>query len=180
MAHLAGGDELGHRGHGLLDRGLEVDAVLVVEVDVVDAEALERRVARVPDVVAVAADAEPLALLAADVAELRRDDDLVAASDDRTADEPLVRQRAVHVGRVEERDAELESPVDGRDRLVVVSRAVELGHAHAAEPERGDGQSLCPECACVHASTLPARDGTTRRQNSGSDPGKCPNGTRRS
>jgi hypothetical protein len=41
VAHLAGLDELRHRSHGVLDRGLRVDAVLVVEVDVIDAEALE-------------------------------------------------------------------------------------------------------------------------------------------
>ena len=38
VAHLALGDELGHRPDGLLDRHVEVGAVLVVEVDVVDAE----------------------------------------------------------------------------------------------------------------------------------------------
>ena len=80
MAHLAGLDELGHRADGLLDRDGLVDAVLVVEIDVVDAEPLEARVAGLPDVVGVAANAEALAVLAADVAELRREHDLVAAA----------------------------------------------------------------------------------------------------
>ena len=39
VADLALRDELGHRADGLLDRRVGVDAVLVVEVDVVDAEA---------------------------------------------------------------------------------------------------------------------------------------------
>jgi hypothetical protein len=34
-------DELGHRSHRLLDLDVRVDAVLVVEVDVIGAEALE-------------------------------------------------------------------------------------------------------------------------------------------
>ena len=38
VAHLALGDELGHRPDRLLDRHVRVGAVLVVEVDVVDAE----------------------------------------------------------------------------------------------------------------------------------------------
>jgi len=42
VAHLAGLHELGHRPHGLLDLGALVDPVLVVEIDVVDAEALGR------------------------------------------------------------------------------------------------------------------------------------------
>ena len=41
VADLAGLDQLGHRADGLLDRHRLVDAVLVVEVDVVDAEPLQ-------------------------------------------------------------------------------------------------------------------------------------------
>ena len=59
---------------------------------------------------------------------------------DRPADQLLVGERAVDVGGVEERDAELERAVDRRDRLVVVARAVELGHAHAAEADGRDGR----------------------------------------
>ena len=43
-ACLAGGDDLGHRAPGLLDGHVGVGAVELVEVDVVGAEALERRV----------------------------------------------------------------------------------------------------------------------------------------
>ena len=45
VADLAGLDELGHGADGLLDRHGRVDPVLVVEVEVVDAEPLERGVA---------------------------------------------------------------------------------------------------------------------------------------
>ena len=44
-AHLALRDELRHRADGVLDRHRRVDAMLVVEVDHVDAEALEAQVA---------------------------------------------------------------------------------------------------------------------------------------
>src|SRR6478736_5543073 len=60
----------------------------------------------------------------------------VAPAGDGGADEPLVRERAVHVGGVEERDTEVERAVDRRDALPLVARAVELRHAHAAEAER--------------------------------------------
>ena len=39
-----------------------------------------------------------------------------------TADQRLVHERAVDVGRVEKRDAELERPVNRRDRLSLVDR----------------------------------------------------------
>ena len=48
-------------------------------------------------------------------------------------------------------DAELERAVDRGDRLVLVARAVELGHAHAAEAEGGDGRALEAQRACLHA-----------------------------
>src|SRR3954471_8247966 len=79
VADLALLHELGHRADRLLDRRLGVDAVLVVEVDRVDAEALERRLARLAHVVGIAADAQELAVLPADVAELRRDERALAA-----------------------------------------------------------------------------------------------------
>ena len=41
MAHLAGRDELGHRPDGLLDGNLGIRSVQVVQVDVVDVEALQ-------------------------------------------------------------------------------------------------------------------------------------------
>ena len=65
-------DELRHRADRLLDRHAEVDAVLVVEVDVVDAEPLQRGLARLPHVLGVAAHLAR-AVVVADVAELRRE-----------------------------------------------------------------------------------------------------------
>ena len=121
VAHLALLDELGHRADGLLDRRRQVDAVLVVEVDRLDAEPLAAtprrpsgRTRRLPLIPRYS----PCA--AAHVPELRRDHDLVAAAGDRLADELLVRDRAVHVGRVEEGDSELERALDRRDRLALV------------------------------------------------------------
>ena len=120
VADLAGRDQLGHRADGLLDRDGLVDAVLVVEVDVVDAEPLQRGVAGGADVLRPAVDADPGAVGAALVAELGGQLDLVAAAGDRLADQLLVGERAVHVGGVEEGDAEVERAVDGRDALRLV------------------------------------------------------------
>src|SRR5437764_1397429 len=77
---------------------------------------------------------------AAHVAELRRQHDAVAPVADRAADQLLVRERTVHVGRVEQVHAEVEGAVDGGDRLRVVMSPVELRHAHAAEADGGNGK----------------------------------------
>ena len=136
VAHLPLLDQLRHGTDRLLYRRVGVDAVLVVDVDVVGADPLERCVAGRQHVLAVPADAKPFPLFVADVAELGREHDLVAPALDRPADESLVGERAVDVGRVEEVDAELERALDRRDRLGLVRRSVELGHSHAAEAER--------------------------------------------
>ena len=129
-----------------------VDAVLVVEVDVVDAQAPQRGLGGLLDVLGPAVEAAGGGVVGvADDPELRGQHDLVAAVGDGAADELLVGVGAVDVGGVEEGDAELEGAVDGGDRLVVVARAVELGHAHAAEAEGGDGRALEAQGACLHA-----------------------------
>jgi hypothetical protein len=155
VPHLAGGDRFRHRADGLLDRRVEVDAVLVVEVDVIRTEPPEGLVDRRAHVVRPAVDAAVGAARACGVAELRREHDLASAPGDRAADEPLVVAElpAVDVGRVEERDTELERPVNRRDRLILVRLAVPGRHAHAAEPLRRHDEPLA-ECPSLHAGTL--------------------------
>src|SRR5581483_9677767 len=139
VTHLPGGDELSHRADRLLDRRQRVDAVLVVEVDVVGAETPERPLDRRAD--GLGAPVRPAVAERAD--ELRRHHELVTTALDRPADELLVRAASVHLGRVEERDPELERPVDGRDRFrVVAAPAVEGRHPHAPEPLLRYGEPL--------------------------------------
>jgi hypothetical protein len=73
---------------------------------------------------------------------------------DRSPDQLLVDERPVHVGGVEEVDAELERSVDGARRLAVVPAGVELGHAHATEAKGGDGWAVGPEIAHLHSESL--------------------------
>jgi len=57
VANLAGRHELGHRTDGLLDRHIRVDAVLVVEVDLVDGKPAQAVVAGRADVFRTPVDA---------------------------------------------------------------------------------------------------------------------------
>ena len=72
-AHLALLDEPLHRAHRVLDRRVGVDAVLVVEVDDLDAEALQARLAGLHHVLRPAVDAL-LAVGELHLAELGGDD----------------------------------------------------------------------------------------------------------
>ena len=54
--------------------------------------------------------------------ELGGDDEAVALALDRLAEQLLVGERPVHLGGVEEGDAEIDRAVDGGDRFVVGRR----------------------------------------------------------
>src|SRR6186997_579863 len=70
--------------------------------------------------------------------ELRRDHVLGALALDGTPYQLLVGQRSVELRGVDEVDTELEGALDRRGRFLLVGRAVERGHTHAAETDRGD------------------------------------------
>jgi hypothetical protein len=98
---------------------------------VVDAEPLQGGVAGLADVVRLPVDADPAAIWPALVAELGGQHHLLPAPGDRAAEQPLVGERPVHVGGVQEGHPDIQRPADGRDRLLVVGRPVGLAHAHA-------------------------------------------------
>ena len=71
----------------------------------INAQALERGVCGLSYVLRSAVDAEPAAVGVSLVAELGGQHDLVPPAGDRSAHQPLVGERAVHVGGVQEVDA---------------------------------------------------------------------------
>ena len=143
MTDLALLDQLPHRSHRLLDLDVRVDAVLVVEVDVIGAEPLQGAFHRAADMLCRAverADRRHLARLRRRLdppCELGRDHVFVSMPLDRTADELLVGHRPVQLCGIQEADPELQRTPDGRDRLAFVSGPVEGRHAHASKPEGG-------------------------------------------
>jgi hypothetical protein len=157
VANLACLDQLGKRADRLLDRRLGVDAVLVVEVDVVGAEAPQGGLASLAHVLGATADAAGPGVAGIDHdPELGRQHHLVAPPADRRADQLLVRVGAVDVRGVEEVDAQLQRPVDGRGGFVVVDWPVGIGHPHAAEPHRRDLERrlAAAEGSLIHAFLL--------------------------
>src|SRR3954452_6673123 len=90
-------DELRHSSDGLFDRRLRIDAVLIIEIDRIDAEPLERRVAGAAPVLGAPVDAEKLAVFGSHVSEFRGEADFAASIANGAANEPLVGEGAVDV-----------------------------------------------------------------------------------
>ena len=133
MADLALRDELAHRADRLLDRNVAVDAVLVVEVDVIDTEPAQAFLAGRAHVLRPSVHT-PLSAVPV-VAELGREHDLLAATGDRLADQQLVGLRAIYVRGVDQVGAELQRTTHGGLTGLLLRRAVGDAHAHAAEAD---------------------------------------------
>ena len=138
--HLALAHEVRHGAHRFLDGRLGVHAVLVIQVDHLDAQALQALLAAFPHIVRLAIHAEEGAVRPAHIAELRGDHALLALAPDGSAHEFLIGTHAIHVRRVEEGDAEVERAVDGGDGFRIVASRIEIRHAHATEPHGGNSE----------------------------------------
>jgi hypothetical protein len=154
VTNLPGRDEFGHRPDRLLDGDLRIWAVQVVQVDVIDAEALQRALDRAAHVLRPSVNLTPAGLdrTAGHDAELRRQRHLVAARGDRPADDLLADVRPVHVGRVEQRDTKIEGAGDRRRRVVAIETAIHGAEAHAPQAEGAGGDLAATECAGGNAA----------------------------
>jgi len=154
-ADLALLHEPGHGPHGLLDGHLRVHPVLVVQVDDVDAETLQARLAGRTHILGPAADAPVRRVGASQDAELRGQEHLLPAAPDGPSDELLVRVRPVDIRRVEQVDPEIEGTVNHGDGFLFVARPVEFGHPHAAQPHGGHRGPALSQAPCLHVATPP-------------------------
>src|SRR5262249_52410554 len=81
------------------------------------------------------------------LAEFGGEHDLVAAADQRLAEQAFVVAPAIHVGAVEKIDAALERVMDDANALRIVALAVGAGKRHAAETYWKDGQAAVAQRA---------------------------------
>ena len=126
--------QLRHCADSFLDRSRGIDAMLVVKVDGIDAQAAQAGIAGAADVVRFAADAAHRGVCGiADDPELGGQHDLIAFAFDRPAHQLFIDVWPVDVGGVEEVDAKFERAMNGGDGFIVIAWAVKLRHAHAAE-----------------------------------------------
>jgi hypothetical protein len=142
VTDLAFLDELFHCADRVFDGCFGIDAMLVIEVDIIDVEPPQARFAGAADIIRFSVNISRRHVLeVALITEFRREDDFVAAPFNGFADQFFVFERAVHVGGVEQGDAEFESAMNGRDGFTLVARAIKFGHSHTAETERRDVQT---------------------------------------
>jgi hypothetical protein len=113
---------------GLLDRRVGVDAVLVVEVDAIGPQPLQRALDGSADVRGAAVEHSRTAARVRMEAELRRQHDVVAPPRQGAGEELLVDERAVDLGRVKERCFMRVPPVRGW---------------HSANRESSEAESPC-------------------------------------
>src|SRR5918995_3433258 len=132
-AYLPGLKELLHRAPSLLYGYLRIYPMLVVEVDVIHPEPLQRVLAGLPHIIWFAVHTQEATVLASLVAELGGKSYLLTPVGYRLANELLVGEGAVHVSGVDEGHTQFYRAVDGGYGLVLVACAVELAHSHASK-----------------------------------------------
>ncbi|MNF74851.1 hypothetical protein D3C84_568950 [compost metagenome] len=126
--------------------------MLVVQVEGFDAEPLEGAVDRGADVFRASVDPSGGRVRRiADDAELACQKHLITLAGDGFADQFFVGVRAVHVGGVEQVDAQFQRTMQGgRGFPGVRAGGVEISHAHAAQTDRADLRTVFTQLTCLH------------------------------
>ncbi len=146
---------------GLFNGDRFVDAIFVVKVNMVDAEALKRSITCPSYIFGLAIYPDPPAVFASFVTELGSYHDILSSARDSPAYQALVCEGSVHISGVKQRYAEIKCAVNRGDRLAFVRGAIELAHPHAAETFGGNLKTL-PQYSSFHvrsstSSSLPTR-----------------------
>jgi len=149
VLHLAFGDQLLDRAGHVLDRHIRVHAVLVEQVDAVGAQPLQAGLGSHADTLGAAV--QPGVGVAVLEPELGGDHHLVTVRRQRLAQQFLIAEGAVHLGRVEEGHALRHGGVQqGRGGTGVGGWAVAEAQAHAPQAQRGNAQAAVAQFSCLH------------------------------
>src|SRR3954451_478831 len=152
IADLAGMHQVAERSEGLLDVGVDLGPVHLVEVDPVGLEPAQAVLDLTDD--PAPGVAETVHVVAHPAVELGGEDDVVATALERLADDRLGLAVGVDVGGVDEVDAGVEGAADDPDAVGVVGVAVAAEH-HGAEGQRADLEAGPAEGSVLaHAGVL--------------------------
>ena len=132
-------DEHGHRSHGVFNRHLRVDSMLIIKIDDFHSKPLQARFTGSNHEVWPPIGKFPAST--AKVPELCRQAHLIASMLDGAADKFLIMASAVGVSRVEEGHAVVECCMDYRLTLLVADLVVYARERHAAETDWRDDHS---------------------------------------
>ena len=138
MADVAGLYRIGNRADRFFNRHGRIEPARTVNVDVIGPEPAQCVGEKVLHGGGPRIHAEPGARRIAHRTELDADDCALSPSAKGLPDQQLVMAHSVVVAGVEQRDAGVERGLNGGDALPIVSRTVEIRHAHASETECRD------------------------------------------
>ncbi len=145
VADITSLHHIGDGSHGLLDRDVWIEPGGPIDVDVIDAEAVERIGQEgfhrcgpgvIPD------PAAGRITLRAELDADERPAPLVGTQSFRN--QKLVVTHPVEVAGIQKSDTGVEGRVDRRDTLGAIRGAVHAGHAHAAQPKCRHGGAVQP------------------------------------
>ncbi len=140
VAHVASLDHVGDRTDRVFDRHVRVQPCGPVNVDVIDAQTLQRIREKVFHRRWTRIVKRPAARGIAHRAKFHADDGRVAPRRRRTfqrfADQNFVVTRAVEIPRIQQRNARFERGVDRGDAFGAIGRTVHARHAHTAQTQR--------------------------------------------
>ncbi|RMP84835.1 hypothetical protein ALQ16_204864 [Pseudomonas syringae pv. actinidiae] len=140
VPNLAGLDQFGHCANGVFDGHIGVYAVLIVEIKIVGAQALEATVYGLTNVFRAAVHATRMRVVAPYDAKLAGQINPFTLALQSPPQQRLIGVWAVHVGCVEKSDTQLQRTVQRGNRFLLVDpRGVKVRHPHAAQP---DGRNL--------------------------------------
>src|ERR1700733_1769437 len=154
-------DQFGQRAHRLLNRSIRIDAMLIIEINVIDAQPPQTSVARFLHIIRLAIDTANIGVRRiADNPKLRGQHNLIAFALDRASDELFILVRSIDIGGVEKVDAQFERPMNSRNRLGVIASRVKLRHTHAAQTDGGNFEAGTSKIARFHSGFPFIRKGT--------------------
>ena len=154
VVDVAGLHQLGEGAHGVLDGHLAIQPRRAIDVDMVHTQPLEAIGDEILDRRGAGVVAQPFAGRTAQGAELDADHRLIPPTAQGVAQEQLVVAHAIEVTGIEQGDAAFEGGLDSGDGLVTVGGAIEVGHAHAAQTERGYQGALLAQATLLHKGFL--------------------------
>src|SRR5260221_1438715 len=142
-SYLALLDQITYRPGHILHRHLWIDTVLIQKVNVIGLESLERAFDGLTDILRPASSfgADLLSVLETK-AKFGADDHLVAPVLERPAEQLLVGEGTIALGRIEEGASDLDGTVQCSDRFLLIGRTIGLAHGHTTETDRGYLESL--------------------------------------
>jgi len=145
--------EVLHCSRDIFDGHFEVDAMLIEEIDGVDAEALERGFGDLLDVFGAAVQLVPFAVAVRICipAKFRSDDNMSTERLECFSDEFFVGERSVDFGGIEEGDSPRYGCAKERNHLLFVFwRTIRPTHTHAAEANGGNFEIAVAQRAAPH------------------------------